>query len=719
VIRRLAWIVALGVALVIAARVGWDNALWDPRLQAALHLAAAAAIGVLAWMALRGEVMPRTPIDLPLLALLVTEGIATISAWNIGLSAPAFAGTVVTALMLPVALVALRHRPNLTALVAVVPVIGLAAISLWSLAWRRIDWVLAGGHGLPPVRLPNEVTQFGLVTVPPFVLLATLPLALVVTRPELRRWLVWPLLALCMPLTLVSGSRSAWIAFAVAGLVMAALSVRELRAAIRPSPGRIVAGVALLVLGAAAVAYVAPRLTQTTSLAYRGTLWDATLHVWSGHPVLGIGPGAMAYARQAIAPLVQPHSHDVPLGILGDAGLAGLVVALVLFVRFAWVARPRREHPLAGRAAYAVLVGIAAGFLTDDLTFLPNVNLLLILLVALALRDAGAVEWRPVQRRVRGWGAIGLAGAAVGLVVVAILADASAIWYRAGTDAVAAGAWADGLRDFSVSVQLNPGHPAGPKALSLAADHEGETDLARSSTERAVALNRGDWASWTNLSLICLKDGDVACAAEAARHAVDTSGRSAVTLVNAALVFEALGRPTQADALYGAALLADWQTGMLVPWPRPVAPINEPGAASGTFNRELAQLVARRRGGQNLQPGSYALASIRALAFGMEGDRDAARSAIEAAYVEQPADPLTWDVAMLLLAHWGEDSSTAVQTGNLIRGYALTKEPPELPIISYDIGSFRSYPGDGLINVAQRLLPSRPWPWSLEPLLAP
>jgi O-antigen ligase len=717
VIWRSVRILALGVVVAIAVKVGWDNALWDPRLQAFIHLVAALAIGALAWMALRGKPMPRTRIDLPLLALLVAYGVATLSAWNIGLSAPALAGIVTTALMLPVALLALRHRPNLTALVVVVPVIGLAAISLWTLAWRRIDWVVAGGPGWPPVRLANEVTQFGLVTIPPFVLLAALPLALVVTRPDLRRWLVWTLLALCAPLTLVSGSRSAWIAFGVAGLVMAALSIGELRAALRLSPRRIGAGAALLAVGAVGVAYVAPRLTQTSSLLYRGTLWDTTLHVWIADPLLGIGPGGMAYARQAIAPLVQPHSHDVPLGILGDAGLVGLLLALVLFVRFAWVARPRRGRPLPGRAAYAVLMGVAAGFLTDDLTFLPNVNLLLILVIAVALRDTGAVAWRPLPRHLRGWWAGGMAAAAVGLLSVAILADASAIWYRTGTDAVAAGRWTNAEGAFAMAVQLDPGHPAGAKALSLAADHEGLTDLARRSAALAVFLNAGDWASWTNLSLLCLKDGDSACAAQAAQRALDTSDRSGVTLVNAALVFRALGRSSQADALYEAALLTDWETGLLVPWPRPLALPADPGIASGTFNRQLALLVARRQRGDDLKPESYALASVRALAFAMEGNRGAARSAIAAAYGEQPADPVTWDIAALLLAHWGEDNSTALRLGNITRGWPLPTEPPEIPALSYDIGSFRSYPGDGLIRAAQRLIPTQPWPWDLEPLL--
>jgi O-antigen ligase len=661
--------------------------------------------------------LPRTRIDLALLALLVAYGVATLSAWNIGLSAPALAGIVATALMLPVALLALRHWPNLTALLAVVPVIGLSAISLWTLVGRRIEWVLAGGPGLPPVRLPNEVTQLGLVTIPPFALLVALPLALVVTRPDVRRWLVWALLALCVPLTLVSGSRSAWIAFAVAGVVMAAFSLGELRGIFRLSPRRIGAALAILAVGGFGLAFVGQRLTETGSLLYRGRLWDATLQVWSADPLLGIGPGGMPYARQAIAPLIQPHSHDVPLGILGDAGLAGLVLALILFARFVWVARPRRGHALPGRAAFAVLMGVAAGFLTDDLTFLPNINFLLVLLVAVALRDAGAVSWRPVPRRLRGWWLAGMATAAVGLLSVAIVADASAIWYRAGTDAAAAGRWTDARGAFAASVQLDPLHPAGPKALSLAADHEGLTALARRSAERAVALNPGDWESWTNLSLVCLKDGDRACAGDASTRAVDVSSRS-TTLVNAALVLDALGRPAEADAFYRTALLTDWETGLVVTWPRKVSLPDKLGSVTGTFDSQVALLVARHQRGDDLKPDAYALASVRALAFAMEGDRVAAHRALAAAYEEQPADPVTWDVAALLLAHWGEDDATAVRVGNVTRGWALATQPPAIPPLSSDIASFRSYPGDGLFIAAQRLIPTQPWPWNLEPLLA-
>ncbi len=713
-------VATLGGALSISAYVGWDSALWDARLQLGVHLAAALAIGTLAWLAWRGEELPRTRIDAGTLALLTAYGVATLSAWNIGLSAPALAGIVATALMLPVALLALRHRPNLTALIAVVPVIGLSAGTLGVLAWRRVEWLLAGGPGWPPVRLPHEGTPFGSVAVPPFVILAALPVALLVTQPRLRQGLIWALLAVGVPLTLVSGSRSAWIAIGVAGLVMAASSLGDLRGLLRVSRGRIGLGGLLVAAGAVGIAFVAPRLAATSSLLYRERLWQDTLSVWRNDPLLGIGPGAMPYARQAIEPLLQPHSHDVPLGILGDAGLLGLTAALLLFARFVWIARPRRGHALSARAAFAVLMGVAIGFLTEDLTFLPNFNLLLLLLVAIALRDAGAVAWRPIHLRRPAWPLAGMAGiAAVGLLSVALLADASAVWYRAGTDAAAAGDWAAAQDHLATAVALDPGHPAGPKSLAVAADRQGSKLLARQSAQRAVALNRGDWASWTNLSLLCLATHDAACALDTARRSISASGRAGLALVNAALVYEALGHKADADAAYGAALLASWQTALTVPWPRAIPLANQRAAAREPFTTQLALLIARREHGEELKPQTYTLASIRALAFAMQGDKAGARAALAAATREQPVDPFSWDVAALLLQHWGGDDAMALRMGRLTRGSALSDLPPASPRLTYDIASFRAYPGDALVSAAERLLVERPWPWVLEPLLAP
>ncbi len=77
---------ALAGGVVVAAYVGWDAALWDARFQLLLHLGGAVAVALLVLAALRGHPMPRTPLELPLLALLAAYALATASALNHGMS---------------------------------------------------------------------------------------------------------------------------------------------------------------------------------------------------------------------------------------------------------------------------------------------------------------------------------------------------------------------------------------------------------------------------------------------------------------------------------------------------------------------------------------------------------------------------------------------------------------------------------------------------------
>jgi len=714
-ISRTISLLGVGGALAVSLYLGWDRALWEPGLQLGLHLIAAVAIGGVAVMAWRGGLLPRTPLDRPIAVLLIVYGVATAFAWNVGLSVPALAGILATTAMLWVGLVALRHRPDWTAIIVVVPLLSLAAGTLAVLAWRRVEWLLAGGTGWPPIRLLHEGTPFGAVAVPPFIILAALPVALLVTQPRLRRGLVMALLVVGLPLTLLSGSRSAWIAIVVATILMTLPLARNLRGIRRPSLPQVASVAAIVTALALSIAYIAPRLTDTSSLLYREQLWDATLTVWRTDPWLGIGPGAMPYARQTIAPLLQPHSHNVALGILGDAGIAGLVAALVLFAVFLWVARPRAGSTPSGRAAYAALVGIAIGFLTEDLTFLPNFNLLLLLLAGIALLDARVVSWRPVQLRLRLLAPAGVAVAA--LLGCALLADAAAVSYGAGTDAAAVKNWATAQDRLALAVMLDPLQPAGAKALAVAADWNRSPALARRNAQIAVELNPGDGASWTNLSLLCLADNDRECALDAADHALRTSGQTPIAMANAALVYTAFNEPAKADAAYRASLLAAWQTSLLLPWPRTVPLGDQPDAEHGSTLAQLNLLVARRVQAEPLRPAAYASASIRALAYAMAGDVPAARGSMASAMKEAPADQFTWDLIALVRHHWGEDDSSALQMGAVVRGGSLASRPPGLPSLTNDIAALRNYPADALVSGAQRLLADKPWPWALDPLL--
>ena len=708
---------ALACGLALWGYVGWDSALWDPRLQFALHAGAAAALGLLIVVAWRGGELPATRLDLPILALLVVEGVATLSAWNPGLSARALAAMLATAAMLPVALLLLRHAPRLSVIVVVLPIIGLAAGTLGVLVWRRVEWMLAGGPGWPPVRLPHEGTPFGSVAVPPFVIMAALPLVLLLADPRLRRWLAGALLAVGIPLTVLSGSRSAWIAISVALLVVAGPLLRSARFSAAITARRLLGGAALLAVAVAALIYAAPRLTASGSVTYREALWRATIDAWRVDPLLGIGPGSMPYARQQVSPLLQLHSHDVPLGILGDAGVVGLLAALALFVTFVWVARPRSSSTAAGRASYAVLIGLAVGFLTEDLTFLPNFNLLIVALVAVALTDAGAVRWRSVRVKVPL--RVGTVVAGIALAALALFGDAAAIAYRAGTDAAAAGSWPDSAGWLSLAVRLDPWQPTGAKSLTVAADRVGDPRSARRSAERAVQLNSGDWTSWLNLALICRMQGDAACASGAAGRAMATSSGSGLMPANAALIYEAFGERRAADAAFRRSLLSDWRTSLVVHWPRRIDLGAQPAVERGQPAGQLNLLVARRTGGEPLRAAAYASPAIQALAFAMTGDRAAARGALSTAKRDQAADPMTWEIAALLARHWGENDATDLRVAEVTRGSPQPEGVPTPASFTADIVSLRYYPGDGLVQAAERLTVSLPWPWVLESLLAP
>ena len=505
---------AIGAALAVFGYLGWDQALWDARAQLALHLLAIGTVAGLGLVALRGD-LPRTPLDLPVLALIAAFALATLSALNIGMSLRAMASITAFAAMLPVAILAIRHRPAWVGIVTSVPVLLLAVPTLFVLLSRRVDWILAGAPGLPPIRLPSEGTPFGSVAVPPFVIIPAWALAGLIEPAWLRRTVRVGLVAVGVPMTILSGSRSAWLAIAVAAVVATAPWAWSRRHRLtRPSritPRALIAGLAGSAAAALLLALLLPRATALTSVLYRIALWRDTLTAWQSDPLLGIGPGFMPYARQAAAadftfPVRQPHSHNLPLGVLGDAGLIGLAAAIIVVGTLLLVAGPWRARTPIGRTAAIVLIGLGVGGLAEDLSFVPGYNLLAIALVAMALLDAGAVTWsRPRIGKLPWAFAVGLAGASTAAVLLAamITADAGALTYRAGMGTASAGRWAESVAWLTRSVAIDPWHPAGPAALAVAQDAAGDPDAARRAAETATALNPGDGTAWMNLALAC------------------------------------------------------------------------------------------------------------------------------------------------------------------------------------------------------------------------
>jgi O-antigen ligase len=715
---------ALGVA--VFGYLGWDGALWDARLELLLHLIGAGVIAGMALHALRGGSVPRTAVDLPILLLVAAFALATMLAVNVGMSLRAMASIVGMTLMLPAGLLALRARPTSTALVVSLPALGLAAGALGAMAARRIAWVLAGAPGVPPLRLPAEGTPFGSVAVPPFILLAIWAVAGQIEDRAFRRSVRIAILAVGAPLAILSGSRSAWLAIGVTAAVLILpwawsqrhVAARPLRLGLR---GLAIAGGLLVAAGAVAVV-IGPRLTALTSVIYRGELWRDTIAAWLARPVTGLGPGIMPFARQAAAPdgsfpVSQPHSHNWVLGVLGDAGIVGLVAGVVLVVTFALVAGPWRSRSTEGRVAGAVLVGIAVSALFEDLTFLPNFSLLLVFLAAIALADAGAVRWAPVRRI--GLPAVGAGvGAAAALLVGMVIADAGAIAYRAGADAALDGDWTSAAGWFERSVAIDAWHPAGPDALGVALAIGGDDARARAPLERATQLSPGNGRAWANLAVVCGRIGDRDCELAAARRAVATARLQDPTLVVAAEALDHAGRPVEADAAYRRSLLTNPLTSLAVDWPRRVA-IGDERLDSAGDRADLDLLLARVATGADIVPADYATDSVRAFALALRGEDDAARDAIALARRNAADATLTWDIDLVLRRAWGEPLDPVERIYAVLSGMSVpdVDEPLEVPGVRFDIGSFRMVPREGFVPGAEDLRTTPPYPWVLGELL--
>ena len=722
---------AAGVACFVG--IGWDAALWEPQLQLVLHLLAVGAIvgvGLAAWTG-RLE-LPVTRVDLPLLVLVATFALATASAQNVGMSLRSFASIAAFALMVPVALAAIRHRPSWVGAVTGGSVLLLSIPTLVVLLVRRAEWVLAGGPGLPPLRLGGEGTPFGSVAVPPFVIWPAWVLAGLIEAPVWRRAVRIGLVVVGVPLTILSGSRSAWLAIGATALVAGIPWLWQRRAGLRlperVTPRQLILVVVGIVAVAVVVAVAVPRVLAVTSLLYRVALWRDTLTAWSSDPLLGIGPGFMPIARQAAAadfsdPVRQPHSHNLPLGVLGDAGLLGLTAGLALVAALLWVAGPWRSRTRLGRQAAVVLVGLGIAGLFEDITFEPGFNLLAIGLVAVALTDAGAVRWTRLPSS--GWPRIATAG--LSAVVAAVLgaamvvSDAGAIAYRTGVDHAVEGRWDEAATWLERAVAIDPWHPAGPKSLAVVLAGSGDLEGARGAAEAATRLNDGDASSWTNLALVCHQLGDEGCALHAARRATATSAFGEPDPYLAALLLDELGLPEEADDAYRRSLLSHLPATFGDPWPRRVTiGKGQAGDAQGDL-ADLNRLLAWWALGEPIDPEALASPALRALAHAMLGERDAAEAWVARAIGARPDDARTWEIATVLRAAWGdaEGAAEAERLAEIVRGAPLPDryEEAALPNRTRDLAVFRQYPGDELVPSAARLRVRPPFPWALETTL--
>ena len=175
------------------------------------------------------------------------------------------------------------------------------------------------------------------------------------------------LMCICMLLTF---SRGAWLGLLFAGAVFAVLINPRL--------------ILLIPVALAAMWFVLPETVTArfasignlsdASTSYRVYIWMGTLDMLKNYWLCGIGPGAeafnMVYPAYSYSGILAPHSHNLFLQIVCDAGVSALVVfVILLFVYFRMMCSAvSREQDWSSRICQIAFTAGVFGFMVQAMT---------------------------------------------------------------------------------------------------------------------------------------------------------------------------------------------------------------------------------------------------------------------------------------------------------------------------------------------------------------
>ena len=390
--------------LALAPLLMFPRPSWMPWLLAALAL-----LWLVRWLA-NGRLTARTPLDGPMLALVVMIGVSMWATFDLTTSFPKLAGLTL-GIALFYALVNALHTERTVWLATGLLLLGGAAVAVVSLVGVR--WGSSKVSILAPflariyARLPLLITdvpraekgfnanQVGGALVLFIPLAATLLLYQLRRsrhRPSLRRDVPWILttLGLCGTLAftlfvlLLTQSRGSYVATALALLLAFATQGRW--------PSRV--AIAVLVVGLVLLAHFGVQrtgealfgigslesLSQEASWAGRVEFWKRSLRVLQDHPFTGIGFDTLFAVIHARYPtfLLPPgtpatHAHNFLLQVGLDLGIPGLVAFVWLLMawgRMLWRVWREAESP----AYRALATGLACGLLGHLVFGLTDAN---------------------------------------------------------------------------------------------------------------------------------------------------------------------------------------------------------------------------------------------------------------------------------------------------------------------------------------------------------
>lgn len=452
--RRLAW-VGLAVLAAYAVFIGgaWFG-IYYPALRLMSVVAAGVVLGAWAVLAVRDPAWrPRSALLPAILVCLMSLAISTVVSRRLGISLEYLAYAVLLA-ALYLLLVQLMEREFFRRRFATLAGLLFVAVVAGYLVFTVVHWAnwlrVLGRLTVPPLRPEFESLTFGNPSTV-LTMVALLAMPIVAAADWTRRrgvGAVVLVLGVVGVVAFISGSRSGWLALAIAGGVglAASLLAPSGRAAIRAASrgaldsivGRAVLAVVLVGV-AAVVVLLGPAVVQRVTAggeSNRVAFLRIALEMFERSPFVGTGPGTWVIQRPALTLPTEPdeyipHAHNVYAQTLAELGVVGALAGLVLvalLLRLLSVAM-RDQDVVRRRLGWVTAIGLVYFAAHQALDFYPNFpSILFAAAIPVAWLDATRASRRAAANeeaadagepphRPKVLGRFALAGAILALVV--------------------------------------------------------------------------------------------------------------------------------------------------------------------------------------------------------------------------------------------------------------------------------------------------------------